>query len=382
MSGSDRRIAVHTSLDAIPSAAWDALLPDDNPFLTHAFLAGLERHGCIRSDLGWQPYHLALYQDGRLTAAAPAYLKGNSHGEFVFDWVWADAYARHGLDYYPKLLCAVPYSPVGGPRLLGDAANLCTVLRGVCEQQELSSVHVNFVGPGQSAPDTAADWLERNDWQFHWYNDGYCDFDDFLAALLPKKRKNLRQERARVAAQGVSLEALHGDELDDEDWHFVHACYSATFAEKGNYPALTADFLRHLGSSMPRSVVVFLARQHGERVAMAFCLRSGTTLYGRYWGCLREVPGLHFETCYYQGIAYCLREGLRHFEPGAQGQHKIARGFLPQRTRSFHFVVRPEFRAAIRRHIAQEQREIERIGAALRAQSPFARPPSAPEAGA
>lgn len=377
MSGDRRRIAFHAQLAQIQPAAWDALRPDDNPFLSHAFLAGLEQHGCIRTDLGWQPHHLALYENERLAGAAPVYLKANSHGEFVFDWAWADAFERHGFDYYPKLLCAVPYSPVCGPRLLGhDPTHLLAALRGECERHGLSSVHLNFTAPGQPVPDDPEHWIERNDWQFHWHNDGYRDFDDFLAALLPKKRKNLRQERARVAAQGVELEVRHGDELDDDDWRFIYACYAATFEEKGNYPALTEAFLRHLGTAMPRQVVVFLARQHGERVAMAFCLRSATTLYGRYWGCLREIPGLHFEACYYQGIAYCLREGLQRFEPGAQGQHKIARGFLPQRTRSFHFVARADFRAAIRRSLAAEQVQVRHWGESLWAQSPFATLPS------
>lgn len=370
------RITFHPRLDSIAPGDWDALRPDDNPFLSHAFLAGLERHGCIRADLGWQPHHLTLQRDGRLVGAAPVYLKGNSHGEFVFDWAWADAYARHGFDYYPKLLCAVPYSPVNGPRLLGDGAApaLLAALRDECERHDLSSVHLNFAAPGQPAPEDPELWLPRDDWQFHWHDAGYRDFDDFLAALQPKKRKNLRQERGRVAAAGVELAALHGDELDDADWRFVHACYASTFEDKGNYPALTEAFLRHLGTVMPRQLVVIIARQHGQRVAMALCLRSATTLYGRYWGCLREIPGLHFETCYYQGILYCLREGLQRFEPGAQGQHKIARGFLPQRMRSFHFIAHAGFRAAIRRSLALEHVEIQQRGEWYAAQSPFGEP--------
>jgi uncharacterized protein len=374
MSDTRRRIAFHGRLADIAPAAWDALRPDDNPFVSHAFLDGLERYGCLRAELGWRPHHLALYEGERLVGAAPVYLKGNSHGEFVFDWHWAEAYERHGLDYYPKLLCAVPYSPVCGPRLLGDGAapELLHALRDECERRRFSTAHINFTADGQPMPDDPQTWLERNDWQFHWHDNGYRDFDDFLAALLPKKRKNVRQERARVAAAGVEFAVLHGDELDDEDWHFVHACYARTFEDKGNYPALTEDFLRHLGAAMPRQIVVMLARQHGERVAMALCLRSATTLYGRYWGAVRDIAGLHFEACYYQGIAYCLREGLSRFEPGAQGQHKIARGFLPQRTRSFHYVARPEFRAAIRRSLQVERAEVERHGEWLRAQSPFA----------
>lgn len=380
MSDPDRRIVFHGRLAEIEPAAWDALRPDGNPFVSHAFLDGLERYGCIRAELGWRPHHLALYDGATLVGSAPVYLKGNSHGEFVFDWHWAEAYERHGLDYYPKLLCAVPYSPVCGPRLLGDSAapDLLRALRDECDRRGFSTAHINFTATGEAVPDDPQSWLERNDWQFHWHDDGYRDFDDFLAALLPKKRKNLRQERARVAAAGVEFTVLHGDELDDEDWRFVHACYARTFEDKGNFPALTEAFLRHLGAAMPRQVVVMLARQRGERIAMALCLRSATTLYGRYWGAMRDIPGLHFEACYYQGIDYCLREGLTRFEPGAQGQHKIARGFLPQRMRSFHYVARPEFRAAIRRSLETERAEVERHGEWLRAQSPFA--PAAPGA--
>ncbi len=378
MRARDCKAVFHGRLADIAPAAWDALRPDDNPFLSHAFLAGLEAHGCLRAEVGWQPHHLALYAQDRLVGAAPVYLKYNSHGEFVFDWAWAEAYERHGLDYYPKLLCAVPYSPVDGPRLLGDGMGetLLQALREECLRHGLSSAHLNFLQPEAAAPADRELWLERHDWQFHWHDTGYRDFDDFLAALLPKKRKNIRQERARVAAAGIGIAALHGDELDDADWRFVHACYAATFEQKGNYPALTEDFLRHLGRTLPRQIVVFLARERGERVAMAFCLRSASTLYGRYWGSLREIPGLHFETCYYQGIEYCLHEGLRRFEPGAQGQHKIARGFLPQRTRSFHFIAQPDFRAALRRHLAAERAQVQHWGESLQAQSPFAAPPA------
>lgn len=364
-----------SGLDEIAAQDWDALRPDDNPFLAHAFLAGLERHGCIRAELGWLPQHAVLFDSGRAVAAAPCYLKDNSHGEFVFDWAWAEAYQRHGLEYYPKLLVAVPYSPATGPRLLGAPAQrqmLLQALSRACARYRLSSAHVNFVTADASTDFATDTWLPRRDWQFHWHNRGYRDFDDFVAALKPKKRKNLRQERARVLAQGVSLQTLHGDELDDTDWHFVYACYKDTFSEKGNYPALTEAFLRHLGQSMPRNLVVFLARRHGERVAMALCLRSHDTLYGRYWGCTREVPGLHFETCYYQGLDYCLREGLQRFEPGAQGEHKIARGFLPTPTHSFHYIAQPPFREAIRRALQTEELHWQQNGEYFRAQSPYA----------
>ena len=374
------------SIAAIPREAWNALLPDDNPFVDHAFLDGLERHGCIGANTGWQPHHLGLYDGDVLLAAAPLYLKGNSHGEFVFDWSWASAYAQHGLDYYPKLLCAVPYSPVTGPRLLVGGATdadslrigLVGAMRNEARRLALSSAHLNFAGDADSSAAAANGWLPRFDWQFHWHNPaancgGWRDFDDFLAALNHRKRKNIRQERARVARAGVSCEIRHGDELDDAEWRALHGFYLATFDEKGNYPALTLKFFNHLGATMPRRVVAVLCRQSGNLVAGALMLRSATTLYGRYWGCAVDIPGLHFEACYYQGIDYCLREGLTTFEPGAQGEHKLARGFLPTRTHSFHWIADPRFRAAIAAALERERLALQDYRDELLAHTPFAR---------
>ena len=366
----------HRRLDEIDAAAWDALRPDDNPFLAHAFLAGLERHGCIQPKLGWQPHHLAIRDGERLVAAAPLYLKANSHGEFVFDWAWADAYERHGHDYYPKLLAAVPYSPVNGPRLLagGDAALEAAAARTIAacvEKLRLSSAHVNFVMPTQTDAFDEADWLPRHDWQFHWRNRGWRDFADFLDALTAKKRKNIRQERALVAKAGVDVVRVTGDAMTVEDWDFVYACYRATFDDKGNYPALTREFFGHLGTAMPRNVMAAIARRDGERIAMALFLQSSTTLYGRYWGAFEEVPGLHFEACYYQGIEHCIAQGLQGFEPGAQGEHKIARGFLPTRTTSFHHIRDARFRRAIAASLADETVERQWRGDELMRHSPY-----------
>ncbi|MEP7042009.1 MAG: GNAT family N-acetyltransferase [Dokdonella sp.] len=375
----------HARLRDIDADAWNALLPDDNPFLDHAFLSGLEQHGCIGARTGWRSHHLGLYDGDRLVAAAPLYLKGNSHGEFVFDWSWASAYAQHGLDYYPKLLCAVPYSPVSGPRLLvGDGSDaealraaLVTALRAEAERLDLSSAHLNFSVDADAAVLDRSDWLARFDWQFHWHNQpveqgGWRDFDAFLAALNHKKRKNIRQERARVSRAGVSCELRHGDELDDVEWLALHAFYLATFDDKGNYPALTLDFFRHLGRTMPRRVVAVLCRRDGALIAGTLMLRSSTTLYGRYWGCTEQVEGLHFEACYYQGIDYCLREGLTTFEPGAQGEHKLARGFLPTRTRSFHWIADRRFRAAVADALEREAYHLNGYREDLLEHSPYA----------
>jgi predicted N-acyltransferase len=369
----------HSRLDEIDAAQWNALLCDDNPFLDHAFLSGLERHRCLDAEYGWIPHNLGLYRGAELVAAAPLYIKLNSHGEYVFDWSWAGAYARAGLDYYPKLLCAVPYSPVPGPRLLvgtgGDELRhaLIDAMRGEIERHHWSSAHLNFAREDDAAMFADhGNWLARFDWQFHWNNRGWRDFNDFLDALAPKKRKNIRQERAHVARAGVSCEIRHGDELNEIEWQALHAFYRSTFDEKGNHPALTLDFLRHLGRAMPRRVLAVLCRRGSLLIAGAILLRSRDTLYGRYWGCTEHVPGLHFEACYYQGIEYCLRERLARFEPGAQGEHKLARGFLPVATRSFHYLADTRFRAAVRDALAREAAHLHAYRADLMAHSPYA----------
>jgi predicted N-acyltransferase len=370
----------HNRLEEIDAVAWNRLLPDDNPFLDHAFLCGLEQHGCLLPDHGWVPHHLSLYRSGQLVAAAPLYVKLNSHGEYVFDWAWASAYARHGLDYYPKLLCAVPYSPVTGPRLLvgeGDGADalrraLVDAIRAEAERRHWSSAHLNFASETDAAALVDDDnWLPRFDWQFHWKNQGWRDFTDFLDALTPKKRKNIRQERERVERAGVRCEIRRGDELDAADWEKIHNFYSATFDEKGNYPALTSAFFNHLGQAMPTRTLAVLAWRGSHLIAAALLLRSHDSLYGRYWGCSETVPGLHFEVCYYQGIDYCLRHGLKSFEPGAQGEHKLARGFLPTRIRSFHYLADTRFRVAVRDALEREAIALHEYREELMAHSPY-----------
>jgi uncharacterized protein len=374
----------HSRLDEIDAGAWNALLPDDNPFLRHEFLSGLENSGSLRADYGWRAQHLGLYRAGKLVAAAPLYLKRNSHGEFVFDWSWASAYERVGLDYYPKLLGAVPYSPVNGPRLLvghGNDAdklreNLTQTISAETERAGLSSAHINFVDTADADALEHAGWLARFDWQFHWTNRGWADFDQFLAALSHKKRKNIRSERNQVARSGIVCELRHGDELDADEWHAVHQLYLNTFAERGNHPALTEKFFRHLGTTMPRQIIAVLCKRGSQIIAMALLLRSSTTLYGRYWGSDENVPGLHFEACYYQGIDYCLRHGLKIFEPGAQGEHKIARGFLPTMTRSYHYISDARFRVAVADALAREGEALLEYRQELMSHSPYAHDPA------
>jgi len=368
------------ALSDIPADAWDALHDGCNPFVAHAFLAGMEAHGVLRERFGWTPHHLTVWNDEALVAAVPAYLKANSHGEFVFDHAWAHAYDQHGLDYFPKWLCAVPYTPVTGPRLLAREpawrAALPPTLAAMAREQGLSSAHANFL---DDADDAAFDdaWLQRLDVQYHWRNPpvpggvAWTDFDGFLAAMDHKHRKNIRQERTKVARSGVTFRVVHGDEADDDDLVAMHRFYLRTFAEYGNTPAMTLDFLRHLAQAMPRQLVLFLAERNGRTIAGALCLRGGDTLYGRYWGATEMVPGLHFETCYYQGIDYCLREGLHVFEPGAQGEHKLARGFLPTLTRSRHWIAHPSFAGALARWCADEAASVRAYADMLATHGPF-----------
>ncbi len=368
------------ALDGLEATQWDALHDGSNPFLHHAFLSGLEQTGCLRTDWGWTPQHLTLWEDDRLVAAAPGYLKTNSHGEFVFDHAWAHAYARYGQDYFPKWLCAVPYSPVTGPRLLAPTPALRQALLLAMQahvgRHGLSSAHVNF---HTEAEDTAfgADWLARTDVQYQWRNTaGWRTFDDFLAAMDHKHRKNIRQERAKVARASVRFRVVHGDEASDDDLEAMYGFYLQTFHEYGNSPALTLEFLQALALRMPRALVIFLAEYEGRPVAGALCLRGGNSLYGRYWGADATLAGLHFETCYYQGIDYCLREGLTQFEPGAQGVHKIARGFLPTFVRSRHWIGDEAFREALARWCAEEEASVREHALILAQRSPF-RSPSA-----
>lgn len=367
-------IRFHAAIAELPAAAWDALRADANPFVSHAFLHALESSGCIRPDWGWQAHHLGLYEDGRLLAAAPLYLKGNSHGEFVFDWSWASAWERAGGEYYPKLLCGVPYSPVPGPRLLAGTPALQRALVEAMHREAdrlgLSSVHANFL---QSAELAAFDenWLVRSDVQFHWHNRGYRHFPDFLAALSHKKRKNILRERSQVAASGLAIEWRGGDTLSRDEWQRAHALYESTFEMKGNHAALTAAFFRRLGELGPTAQLA-LARDGETIVAMALFVQGGNVLYGRYWGAAVDVPGLHFELCYYRGIEHAIAQRLERFEPGAQGEHKLARGFLPARTHSRHYLANPDFRAAVAAALASEAEAVDAYAIELHNHSPFA----------
>ena len=363
-------------LDELPSADWDALLPDAQPFLRHAFLACLEDSGSVGPGSGWQPAH-RLFKDaqGRLRAALPAYLKRHSYGEYVFDWGWADACRRAGIGYYPKLLSGVPFTPVGGARLLGAGAAVHGLLEeteaGLAEQG-LSGWHINFTRAEDDARLRGREgWLERLGCQFHWFNREYRDFQDFLDALTSRKRKQLRKEREQVAGQGIAFDWLAGNRLSEAQWDFVHACYANTYRVRGQQPYLTRRFFSLLAERMPEAIRVVLAVQGTRPVAMAFSLVDGDSLYGRYWGCLAEYDRLHFETCFYQGIEQAIALGLKRFDAGAQGEHKLLRGFEPVLTRSWHFLRHPGLHAAVAEFLAEEKLEVMQYAQEAREALPY-----------
>ena len=366
------------SLAEVPAPAWNALVGDGNPFVGHAFLHGLERDGCLRERLGWRPHHLTWWQDATLVAAVPAYRKANSHGEFVFDHAWADACERAGGTYYPKLLAAVPYSPVPGPRLLVDPqvpqarADLVAALREAADRARWSGAHVNFAGECDAQALREAQWIEREDIQFHWDNRGYADFEAFVATLNSKRRKEIRRERARVAAEGWRFAQYDGDSISAQDLADVHRLYADTFESKGNLAALTPAFFTNLARAQGRDFVVVIGTRGDGARCMALFLAGGGVLYGRYWGSDAASPGLHFEACYYQGIELAIARGLARFEPGAQGEHKVARGFLPVRTRSFHWLRDPRLRVAVAASVARERAWVARYEQAVMAHSPYA----------
>jgi predicted N-acyltransferase len=371
-------IRIVDSLAEVPAAAWDALT-QSHPLLSHGFLHGLEATGCATADAGWAPCHVTLWHADRLVGAMPLYLKDHSYGEYVFDWAWADAYHRHGLPYYPKLVCAVPFTPITGPRLMADTPERRRLLLegalALAEHCKASSVHLLFPTTAIAQECERAGMLLRKGVQFHWNNPGYRSFDDFLAQLTREKRKKIRQERRRVAEQGIGFRWLRGEDAKESDWVFFERCYRKTYREHRSTPYLNLDFFLHLAQRMPDNLLLIQALRDGKPIAATFnIVVGGEVLYGRNWGALVPVPLLHFEACYYQTIEYCIVHGIRRFEGGAQGEHKMARGLLPVETCSAHWVAHPEFRRAIGQHLVREMHGIDQYVDELNERSPFGAP--------
>ncbi len=351
------------SILSVEQETWNRLSGARLPFLRHEFLAALESNGCLGETYGWLPRHLLLRDgDGRVQAAAPCYLKFNSYGELVFDWSWADAYRRAGMDYYPKLVVASPYTPATGPRILTAegtehdrlAAALTQGAVQVAQRMGVSSLHWLFVSEEESRLLAASGMLRRTGCQFHWENAAYRDFEHFLSTLTSRKRKQIKRERRRVSDAGIRFRLLRGGEADEGDWQVFHRLYRSTFDKLGGIPTLSLGFFREIARTMGEQVLLVMAHDGDRVVAAAFNLVGDDALYGRHWGCFEDYHSLHFETCYYQGLDFCIREGLRRFEPGAQGEHKISRGFLPTPTWSNHWIADAGFRTAIERFLQME----------------------------
>ena len=366
------RLQVVGSLAGIRAADWNALA-DGNPFTRHEFLSALLETGCASARTGWQPQFILLKRGERLAGAMPLFVKSHSSGEYVFDWAWAEAYERHGIEYYPKLLCAVPFTPVAGPRLLArdDAARQTLAAAALEAAREFSSLHVLFPHPAEAQLLETAGMLMRRTVQFHWTNEGYADFDEFLARLTQKRRKVIRQERRRVRESGVTFRWLRGAEIERKDWEFFERCYRRTYAAHRSRPYLNLEFFLRLGASLPEHTLLIVCERNGRPVAAALDLVADGVLYGRYWGALEHIPLLHFEACYYQAIEFAIAQRLERFEGGAQGEHKMFRGLLPTETLSAHWLAHPRFARAIEDYLERESKGIERYVDELNEHSPF-----------
>jgi uncharacterized protein len=370
----DISVEIVTSINQIKALDWDSLI-DDMPLLSHAFLSALENSDSVGNGTGWNPQPLIIKQNGQLIGAMPLYLKSHSYGEYVFDWAWADAYQRSGMEYYPKLLSAIPFSPITSARLLtkhADAPSLMAdALDAIMLQYKLSSAHVLFPDSDTAQHFEAAGWLKRTGVQFRWQNKNYADFEDFLATLSHDKRKKIHQERKKVAAAGVVCKCVKGADITQADWDFFYRCYANTYREHHSTPYLTRPFFAEIGKTMPENILLVLAYLDGIPIASALNIYGKNALYGRYWGAMQFVSGLHFELCYYQAQNFCIAENIELFEGGAQGEHKLARGFEPRPTCSYHKIAHPDFESAIKQFLLRESEGIAAYTNELEERAPF-----------
>jgi predicted N-acyltransferase len=352
---------LHSQISELGADVWQAIAPPNFPFCDYRFLDALESSGSVAADTGWQPLHLSLWDSNeRLVAAMPLYLKTDSYGEYIFDWSWANAYARHCIPYYPKLVSAIPFTPATGPKLLGSAPQaLIKAAQALARKLDCSSLHLLFLDESETTSAAAYDLPIRASYQFHWHNRGFADFAEFLASLRQKKRKEIRRERRLVSELPLRIETLTGDALTPEHAQIMYGFYLDTISRKWATPYLTAAFFQTIFSSFREHIVLHLAfEESGEAIAGSIAFRKGNALFGRYWGCSRIYPHLHFELCYYRGIDFAIANGLERFEAGAQGSHKVQRGFSPTVTRSAHWIAHPQFATAIADFIADEEAAI------------------------
>ena len=362
------------ALADIAPADWDALAPGQ-PFIAHAFLTALHRPGCATPRTGWTQHYVTAWEGAQLVGAMPMYAKTHSYGEYVFDWGWAEAYRRHGRRYYPKLLCAVPFTPVSGPRILaGNPAVRRAMLShalGLVRRHQFSTLHVLFLTDAEAREGEALGMIPRESVQFHWTNAGYRDFDDFLSTFSHDKRKKVKQERRKLAEAGVTFERKRGREIDASDWAFFYQCYESTYRAHHSTPYLTPSFFEEIGRTLAEHTMLVVGRRAGRRLCAALDIYTPDTLWGRYWGMTEYVPGLHFEACYYQAIEFCIERGIGRFEGGAQGVHKLARGLRPVTTHSLHAIGDADFADAIAEFCARERVEVEHSRDELASSSPF-----------
>ena len=373
----DLCVEVISSINEITAADWDALT-DGTPLLSHAFLSALENSSSVGEGTGWMPHPLIVTQNNHLVGAMPLYLKTHSYGEYVFDWAWADAYQRSGLDYYPKLLSAIPFSPITSNRLLSHQPKvqllMIEALENMLYQHDLSSAHVLFPDDSSATQLETAGWLKRTGVQFRWQNKNYQHFDDFLATLSHDKRKKIHQERKKLAQAGVVCKYVKGIEATTQDWDFFYLCYRNTYRDHHSTPYLTQQFFSEIGKNMPQHILLIVAELDGKPIASTLNIYNQHTLYGRYWGTTQFVSGLHFELCYYQAQQFCIAEKIEYFEGGAQGEHKLARGFEPRPTCSYHKISHPDFEKAIQQFLDRESEGIAAYVSELEQRVPFKTP--------
>lgn len=367
-------LEITDSIAQVDACKWNGLV-GDMPLLSHAFLSALESSKSVGKGTGWQPYPMLVHEERELVGAMPLYVKSHSYGEYVFDWSWAEAYERSGLNYYPKLLSAIPFTPISSARLLAknvEIKNLMTAaLSETMLKHKLSSAHVIFADDDSATALLKAGWMQRHGVQFRWENKQFSDFDEFLSVLSHDKRKKIRQERKKVSAAGVVCKRIKGADITPIEWDFFYRCYENTYLEHRSTPYLTPAFFKDIGLNMPQNILLIIAYIDDIPVASALNIYHQTTLYGRYWGALRYVPNLHFELCYYQAQEFCIAEKIQYFEGGAQGEHKLARGFKPRPTCSFHKIAHPDFAAAIHDFVIKESQGIAAYTTELEERVPF-----------